>query len=383
MPDGITDAKNGITGGYKGENAIIIRAMLAFTAIAWYNAAELIILVLVVFKRYSGLYFWSLLITSISIIPYQVGAWLKQVGESDAMGMIILSSIGWVVLVPGSSLVLYSRLHCITQNQKLLKGVLYMIIINAVVLTVPTNVLSLGSNSSKYRLFTTGYSVMEKIQMTAFTAQELIISSIYLIEVRRVLKVVDDGRFRKLMWELAAINAAIIILDVALLAVEYLGLYQIEVTLKGMCYSIKLKLEFGVLSKLVKIATARQGVYDLNTGTDSNGTKDTMTYQGHGSWLTGVSASPPTTLTTLTSNTTYSTAKRTGTWGSIFSSTNPFSSAHGEVQKRHRDFEANVTFSQTEPLPKPSLVAEHISHPPAIVTSRRSSTEDMYPGRLG
>ncbi|KAI5248019.1 hypothetical protein E4T42_05808 [Aureobasidium subglaciale] len=382
MSDGITDAKNGITGGYKGENAIIIRAMLAFTAIAWYNAAELIILVLVVFKRYSGLYFWSLLITSISIIPYQVGAWLKQVGESDAMGMIILSSIGWVVLVPGSSLVLYSRLHCITQNQKLLKGVLYMIIINAVVLTVPTNVLSLGSNSSKYRLFTTGYSVMEKIQMTAFTAQELIISSIYLIEVRRVLKVVDDGRFRKLMWELAAINAAIIVLDVALLAVEYLGLYQIEVTLKGMCYSIKLKLEFGVLSKLVKIATARQGVYDLNTSTDSNGTKDTMTYQGHGSWLTGVSASPP-TLTTLSSNATYSTAKRNSTWGSIFSSTNPFTSAHAEVQKRHRDFEANVTFSQAEPLPKPSLFAEHISHPPAIVTSRRSSTEDMYPGRLG
>ncbi|KAH0393309.1 integral membrane protein, partial [Aureobasidium melanogenum] len=294
MPDGITDAQNGITGGYKGENAIIIRAMIAFTAIAWYNAAEIIILVLVVFKRYSGLYFWSLLITAISIIPYQVGAWLKQVGEADAMGMIILSSIGWVVMVPGSSLVLYSRLHCITQNRKLLRGILYMIIINAIVLTVPTNVLSLGSNSSKYYLFTFGYSVMEKIQMTVFSLQELVISFIYLVEVRRVLKVIDDGRFRKIMWELGAINIAIIVLDVALLAVEYLGLYQIEVTLKGMCYSIKLKLEFGVLSKLVKIATARQGVYDLQTGSDSSGTKNAMTYQGHGMWLTGISGSPPT-----------------------------------------------------------------------------------------
>ncbi|CAD0014806.1 unnamed protein product [Aureobasidium pullulans] len=218
--------------------------------------------------------------------------------------------------------------------------------------------------------------------MTAFTAQELIISSIYLIEVRRVLKVVDDGRFRKIMWELGAINVAIIVLDVALLAVEYLGLYQIEVTLKGMCYSIKLKLEFGVLSKLVKIATARQGVYDLNTGSDSNGTKNTMTYQGHGTWLTDLSVSPA-TLTTLPSNTTYSTAKRNSTWGSLFQSSNPFSSAHAEVQKKHHDFEANVTFSQTDPLPKPSPVAEYISHPPPIVTSRRSSTEEMYPGRLG
>ncbi|KAH0341434.1 integral membrane protein, partial [Aureobasidium melanogenum] len=380
MPDGITDAKNGITGGYKGENAIIIRAMIAFTAIAWYNAAEIIILVLVVFKRYSGLYFWSLLITAISIIPYQVGAWLKQVGEADAMGMIILSSIGWVVMVPGSSLVLYSRLHCITQNRKLLRGILYMIIINAIVLTVPTNVLSLGSNSSKYYLFTFGYSVMEKIQMTVFSLQELIISFIYLVEVRRVLKVIDDGRFRKIMWELGAINIAIIVLDVALLAVEYLGLYQIEVTLKGMCYSIKLKLEFGVLSKLVKIATARQGVYDLQTETDSSG-KNAMTYQGHGAWLTGLSASPP-TLTTLPSNTTYSTGKRNSTWGSIWATGNPFASTHAEVQKRHRDFEDTVTFSQTEPLPKPSLIAEHISHPPAVVTSRRSSTEDLYPGRL-
>ncbi|KAH0158011.1 hypothetical protein KCU67_g7681, partial [Aureobasidium melanogenum] len=148
-----------------------------------------------------------------------------------------------------------------------------------------------------------------------------------------------------------------------------------------MCYSIKLKLEFGVLSKLVKIATARQGVYDLQTGSDSSGTKNAMTYQGHGMWLTGISGSRP-TLTTLPSNTTHSTVKRDSTWGSIWATGNPFSSTHMEAQKTHRDFEATVTFSQTEPLPKPSLIAEHISHPPAIVTSRRSSTEDLYPGRL-
>lgn len=372
MPEGVTGPKNGITGGYKGENATILRAMLAFTAIAWYNAAELIILVFVVFKRYSGLYFWSLLITSCAIIPYQAGAWAKQVGVGgDPLGMIILSSIGWVVMVPGQSMVLYSRLHCITQNQKLLKGILWMIIVNAIVLTVPTNVLSLGSNSDKPHLFTTGYAVMEKIQMTAFTVQELFISSIYLIEVHRILKVVDDGRFRKIMWELGAINIAIIIMDVALLAVEYLSLYQVEVTLKGMVYSIKLKLEFGVLSKLVKIATARQGVYDLSPSSD----RDTMTYQGHGTW-----SPSPTTLTTLPSNTTNQTCvTRRSTWDMI----NPFSSSPG-LEKRYHDFATSVEFSQKDPIPKPEGVPYGISHPTAaVVTSRRSSTEGMYPGRLG
>lgn len=376
MPDGTTGPKNGITGGYSGEDPVILRAMLAFTAIAWYNAAELVILVFLVFKRYSGLYFWSLLITSLAIIPYAAGAWTKLVNlGGNSMGMIILSSISWVIMVPGSSLVLYSRLHCITQNQRLLKGILWMIIINAICLTVPTNVFALGSNSSKSHLFTDGYAVMEKIQMTAFTCQEIFISVVYLIEVRRVLKVIDDGRFRKLMWELVAINVAIIILDAGLLAVEYLSMYQVEVTLKGMVYSIKLKLEFGVLSKLVKIATARQGVYNLDASSGSSG-KDPMSYQGHGMWL-----SSPSTLTTLPSNNTYSTSQSRKSIWRMLSNASPFSGS--TAVEKSPDVERGGAVSPTESIPKSLPLSQIISHPSACVVSRRSSTTEMYPGRLG
>ena len=37
------------------------------------NALELLLLVTITFKRRAGLYFWSLLITSFSILPYSVG----------------------------------------------------------------------------------------------------------------------------------------------------------------------------------------------------------------------------------------------------------------------------------------------------------------------
>ncbi|KAI9727989.1 MAG: hypothetical protein M1828_005394 [Chrysothrix sp. TS-e1954] len=251
---------NGISGDYSGDNETIYRALTAFTAIAWYNAAELIVLVLVVFKKYTGLYFWSLLITSIAVIPYSIGAWMKLVSPNVSPYISVsFLSLSWMVMVPGQSFVLYSRLHLITQNQKLLRAVFWMIIIDAIILCIPTAVLTYGTNSNKPALFLHGYQIMEKIQMTCFVIQELIISSIYLYEIRRILGVVYEGGTRQLMYELLIINVIIIGLDVALITVEYLNLYEIETVFKGMVYTIKLKLEFGVLSKLVKVVTANHG----------------------------------------------------------------------------------------------------------------------------
>jgi hypothetical protein len=62
-----------------------------------------------------------------------------------------------------------------------------------------------------------------------------------------------DHRRTKIMYELLAINFVIIMLDVALLVVEYTGYYSLQTTLKPMVYSIKLKLEFAVLGKLVSL----------------------------------------------------------------------------------------------------------------------------------
>lgn len=71
----VTNA-NGITGAnfdVFGTNRVLPRAMTAFTAIAWYNSIELLILIFVVFRRYTGLYFWSLIVNTISIVPYATG----------------------------------------------------------------------------------------------------------------------------------------------------------------------------------------------------------------------------------------------------------------------------------------------------------------------
>jgi hypothetical protein len=75
------DFKNGISGGNFdgfGSNRTIPRAMTAFTAIAWYNSIEILLLLFFVFKRYSGLYFWSLFVNAISIVPYATGVYISS-----------------------------------------------------------------------------------------------------------------------------------------------------------------------------------------------------------------------------------------------------------------------------------------------------------------
>ncbi|KIX00437.1 uncharacterized protein Z518_10576 [Rhinocladiella mackenziei CBS 650.93] len=51
------------------------------------------------------------------------------------------------------------------------------------------------------------------------------------------------------MWQLFLINIVIIVLDIALLAIEYRNLHMPEIVFKAFCYSFKLKLEFAVLGK--------------------------------------------------------------------------------------------------------------------------------------
>lgn len=67
---------NGISGGnfdVYGADRTIPRSMTAFTAIAWYNAAEILVLIFFVFKKYSGLYFWSLVGATLGVVPYATG----------------------------------------------------------------------------------------------------------------------------------------------------------------------------------------------------------------------------------------------------------------------------------------------------------------------
>ncbi|KAK2594404.1 hypothetical protein QQS21_007910 [Conoideocrella luteorostrata] len=227
-----------------------------FTAIAWYNVIELNIAIYMGFKRKKGLYFWTMFLATQGITLHSLAFILKFYGLVLQYEITCtLITIGWYLMVTGQSLVLYSRLNLIVRETWIVRGVLVMILWNAVTLHVPTTVLTFGSNSPRADRYTGGFRIMEMTQMTIFSAQELVISATYIWATIRFLRPVYNERVRSVMMQLLLINITIIVMDVAMLAMEYLNFYSIEVSMKGAIYSVKLKLEFTVLNQLILLST--------------------------------------------------------------------------------------------------------------------------------
>ena len=90
--------------------------------------------------------------------------------------------------------------------------------------------------------------------MVGFCAQEFVISGLYIWKALDIIKVSEKRRSHHLMWQLLAMNIIVIILDIALLTIEFLGFHVLQQTFKGVAYSVKLKLELVVLNKLVELS---------------------------------------------------------------------------------------------------------------------------------
>jgi hypothetical protein len=254
--------------------ASISPAMIAFLAVSFYNVIELNVIIFSSFKRRSGLYFWSFLAATNGIPPHSIGFLLKTLLGSHTFGLYItLVSIGWVPMVTGQSLVLYSRLHLILRNPLLLRMILGMIIFNAIVLHVPIIILMYGSNSSAVNSWSHPYEIYEKVQVTMFCVQELIISGVYIKTCYSFFdaeKSIYGDAVRNMRRHLLVVNVLIILLDIPILALEYSDLYDLQTVYKAFVYSVKLKLEFRILNQLMDM-THKRAREDLDMFENSSG----------------------------------------------------------------------------------------------------------------
>ncbi|KAA8648834.1 uncharacterized protein ATNIH1004_004720 [Aspergillus tanneri] len=244
---------------------------VAFTTIAWYNTIELIVLCFTTFKKFRGSYFWSLLVASACVGVHALG-FLLLVFAIRVAGYLSLtiSVFSWCGMVTGQSLVLWSRLHLVLYRPKVLRGVLWMIVTDAILLHTPIIVLLYGALSSRPQQFAAGYKVMERIQLVGFCLQELIISSIYIWETIKLLKLQQEQHRRHILYHLLIISVIILFLDITVVVIEYAGLYTLQVPLKASVYSIKLKLEYSILGKLMEIARGPSDPMSSVTGLSSN-----------------------------------------------------------------------------------------------------------------
>lgn len=249
----------GLVGGYTGHSTAIKVIMAVLIAILLYNAAELTLLITMTFRRYRGLYFWSILLSStIGLIPSGISNLLHFFAIGPLWPAMVLSNVGYYFMVPMQSVVLYSRLHLVLYNQRILRLVLYAVIGSTVLVAFPTTVTTFGSAFVRTRTWNEAYTIVERTQVTWFCVQEFMISYLYIRETVRLLQLnpANSRHRKKIMYELLGINVLIILMDIAVVVVEFLGLYFLQVLLKCTIYSVKLKLEFAVLGKLTAIAEA-------------------------------------------------------------------------------------------------------------------------------
>ncbi|KAK5105144.1 hypothetical protein LTS08_001418 [Lithohypha guttulata] len=269
--------------GWDAKSIIVVTT----ATVAVYNAFELLLMIPSRFKERRSLYFISLTIATLGVLPYFIGFVLEYFQLATYWLDMTVSTIGWICLITGQSFVLYSRLGLILNDARILRAVKWMIIIDAVVFHTSTTVVQYGkiANSDHRTAFDDALFYIEKIQMTGFCIQEFIISGLYLWKTIELLRVIQKKGTRKVMGELLSINIVIVIADVALLVLEYTGERVMERTWKGLVYSVKLKLEFAILSKLVDLVQSSQR-------TLSNALADVDTFVDISRTNTGASAAP-------------------------------------------------------------------------------------------
>ncbi|GAB1200436.1 hypothetical protein APSETT444_009809 [Aspergillus pseudonomiae] len=230
--DSSSSPSNWVTGSYTGNSDGLRITITTFVVIAWYNSIELLVLIFSIFKQYKGIYFWSLLISTAGILPYSIGFFMKFFDLT---------------------------LHLVVQNTRVLNFVCGMIIANVFLLHIPTTVLTYAANYMQSYKYLHAYNIMERVQVAGFCAQELIISGIYIWETTRMLKLNPNRDNRNIILQLFMMNMVCILMDIALIAVECANYYIYQTTLKATVYSIKLKIEYGVLNKLIYIAKQSAG----------------------------------------------------------------------------------------------------------------------------
>lgn len=253
---------HGITGAVNASLPVMM-TMGAFLTISLYNVLELFVIIFATFKQRKGLYFWSFIVATSGIAPHSVGFILRFFGVTSVWwAPLVLISPGWWAMVMGQSLVLYSRLNLVLRNEQRLRQILWMIIFDATVLGVPLTVLAwLASRPNAHPSHVGAFATFDKVQVGMFCVQELIISAFYIYETVKLLRPegeITTAPLRKLLGHLILVNVTVLVFDITLLATQLSGNFEVQTPYKAAIYSIKLKIEFSVLNRLVEFVKKKE-----------------------------------------------------------------------------------------------------------------------------
>ncbi|KAI1772532.1 hypothetical protein F4818DRAFT_426272 [Hypoxylon cercidicola] len=233
-------------------NLTVWSLLAVFTALPIWTTVELTVWVLYTFERWHGIYFWSVLCTTWGVTLHAIGFILKFcVPQCNWILATVLAEIGWVGMVSGFSVVLWSRLHLvIVSYPRILRIVLVMIVIDGVLFHVPTIVFqSLVSNAPTHVKFLPHMEVFERIQVMGFSIQETIISAVYVWGTLQILKLSLNSKAKNTLALLIIVQVIVVLADVLVIVLDYLEYFTLKAVIHSFVYAFKLQVEFVVLNE--------------------------------------------------------------------------------------------------------------------------------------
>ncbi|KAK8036635.1 hypothetical protein PG994_015406 [Apiospora phragmitis] len=265
-----------------------LTAVTVLLAIAMWNAVEMVPLVFFTFKRFRTLYFWSICAATFGIAVCAtsqiVSTWGPDPYDRTLLAASAVSCLGWAPMVTGQSFVLYSRLHLLNVPPRTLKLVLIMIIFDGIVLHSIGTAFTMEPLITQSQRLERVYATFEKLQVTAFMTQEFVLSGLYLWKAHKFLAQytcplqlspsrISSARrhscdkVKGLLLYLIVANVVVMLLDVTIIALEYAGMHQVQLSYKAFVYALKLKIELGILNQLVGFV---RRVHRLQTEADGS-----------------------------------------------------------------------------------------------------------------
>ncbi|KAL5341222.1 hypothetical protein BJX70DRAFT_62642 [Aspergillus crustosus] len=230
---------------------------VSFLAIAAHNTLELLLWISTFFKRRRGLYFWSILTATLSLSAFTTITILSFFKQAPVLATGIGTALCYPCLLTAQLLVLYSRLHLITQG-RILQFVRWLIITTSILLFVPFTTCLIGLSIGS-KQFLHPFEIIEQTTILAAIVRELGVCAIYIYEAFRQLKPIMAVKGRaasRVFVHLIMVNAAVMVLDAFMIVTTFAGESGMGLTFSCVAHSIKLKMEFGVLNRLVGLLRA-------------------------------------------------------------------------------------------------------------------------------
>ncbi|PWY75373.1 hypothetical protein BO70DRAFT_363953 [Aspergillus heteromorphus CBS 117.55] len=230
----------------------------------------MLILVFTVFKRHTGMYFWSILVSIVSTlgaIPFCVlFVWYPiKYAVVSAVGLAYVYSI----ISVGNSLILYSRINLVTGGRRP-RWLLYLIIASVVAFQVPHLILLPAAAVTRNPRYIQPELVLGHIAVVGYCAREFVILIIFAYEATRSLRpllYIRGTKTREVIIYLIVGGSVAFVLDTANVVLEFVVSRPITAGFILFASSLKVKVEFACLNKLIRFvhSTGRVG----SSGTDT------------------------------------------------------------------------------------------------------------------